>query len=168
MAEPTEKVEIVLSKEQYKTLLKLLYIVDYLLDRGSISEFRTPGSRNEACDLLKQIYEYSDRLNLPKSLSLATLTSETRFTDEEQIKLLQQFESDLRNVAQGILASDFAKRDLKRMLDAIGDNDFESTLLKRKLVSRRAAVYEKEFESNGADNLRFKMFHKIGSSTKDS
>jgi|GEM_PF-1796539 len=164
----TDKVELVLSTEQYKILLKLLHFADYVADSGLISEFKTINDRNELFDVLRTIYECGDQANLPTSLSLTTITSRVRFSDEEEIRLMRQVESDLEHIARQIFASYFAKRDLKKVLDAVGDDNIDSKILKSDLISKRAKIYRKEFESNGIKNLRFKMFHKLSCDGSDS
>jgi hypothetical protein len=162
-----DKVEIKLSTEQYETLIKFLYFADYVFDRGFISEFRSIDDRDKLYDLLTQVYKCGDQVNLPKSFSFSA-TSEVRFSDEESIRLMRQVESDIEDIARHIFARDFAKQDLKKLLDAIGDDDINSMFLKNELIQKRAQIYIKEFENNGIKNLRFKMFYKITDDESDT
>ena len=163
-----DKVEIKLSTEQYETLIKFLYYADYWAVGGFMSEFKSTDDRNKLFDLLTKIYECGDKINLPKSFSMSTMTSEVRFSDEESIRLMRQVESDIEDIARHIFARDFAKQDLKKLLDAIGDDDINSMFLKNELIQKRAQIYIKEFENNGIKNLRFKMFYKITDDESDT
>jgi len=161
LGENMDKVEIKLSAEQYETLIKFLYYADYWAVNGFMSEFIRTDDRNKLFDLLTKIYECGDKINLPKSFSMSTMTSEVRFSDEESIRIMRQVESDVEDIARHIFARDFAKQDLKKLLDAIGDHGIDSKLLKSKLIKKRAQTYIREFENNGIKNLRFKMFYKV-------
>jgi hypothetical protein len=162
-----DKVEIKLSTEQYETLIKFLYYADCWADRGFMSEFKNTDDRNKLFDLLTKIYECGDKINLPKSFSFST-TSYVRFSDEESIRLMRQVDSDVEDIARNIFACYFAKQDLKKLLDAIGDDDIDSKFRKSELIQKRAQIYIKEFENNGIKNLRFKMFYKITDDESDT
>jgi hypothetical protein len=164
----TDKIEIKLSAEQYTTLIRFLYFADYFADRGFMSEFKSNERRNDLYGLLTQIYECGDKINLPKSFTMTTITSSVRFSDEEEGRLRRQVESDIEDIARHIFARDFAKRDLKKLLDAINAEElrntdvyFEAVMSERDTIWKRMKLYIKEFEDNGIKNLRFKMFYKL-------
>jgi hypothetical protein len=164
----TDKIEIKLSEDQYKTLIKFLYFADYCADRGFMSEFKNTDDRNKLFDVITHIYEYGDRMNLPKSLSMTSIASQVRFSDEEESRLRRQIESDLEDIARNMFARDFAKRDLKKLLDVINaeklrntDVYLEAVMSERDTIWKRMKLYIKEFEDNGISNLRFKMFYKL-------
>jgi hypothetical protein len=168
LGENMDKIEIKLSAEQYETLIKFLYYADYWAVSGFVSEFKSTNDRNKLFDLLNKIYECGDNINLPKSFSMSTMTSEVRFSDEEYIRLMRQVESDVEDIARHSLARDFAKQDLKKLLDVIGDDGIDSKLLKSELIHKRAQTYIREFENNGIKNLRFRMFYKITDDENDT
>ena len=142
-------------------MIKLLYFADYVAYYGFLSEFKSTSARDKLYDLITQIYECGDQTNLPKSLSMSTIASQIRFLDEEGNRLMREAESDLQNIARHVLAWEFAKKDLRKLLDAIGDDNIESMCSQNKLISKRAIRYINEFERNGIKNLRFRMFYEI-------
>ena len=163
----TDNVEIKLSKEQYETLIKFLYFADYCADRGFMSEFKSTDDRNKLFDVITHMYEYGDRINLPKSFSMTSMASEVRFSEDEALRLQKQVEADIEDIARNCFAYNFAKQDLKKMLNALGDDDIELIIMKRELISKRAQIYIKEFENNGINNLRFKMFYNLRDDESD-
>lgn len=170
-----DKIEIKLSEDQYETLIKFLYFAVYCAGRGFISEFKSTDDRNKLLDVVNYIYECGDRMNLPKSFSMASITSQVRFSEEEERRLMLQTESDLEYIARNIFARDFAKRDLKKLLDVMNpeklrDTDvyFEAVMDERDRIWKRMKLYIKEFEDNGISNLRFKMFYKITDDESDT
>jgi hypothetical protein len=137
-----------------------------------MSEFKSTNDRNKLFDLLNKIYECGDNINLPKSFSMSTMTSEVRFSDEEHIRLMRQVESDLEDIARYIFAREFAEQDLKPLL-LNPENDphtLEETFNEwnRRRIHERADIYRAEFKKNGIKNLRFKMFYKITDDESDT
>jgi hypothetical protein len=168
LGENMDEIEIKLSGDQYKTLLKFLYFADYCANGGFISEFKSSPDSNKLFDVVNYIYECGDRMNLPKSFSMTSITSHVRFSDEEESRLRLQIQSDLEHIARNIFANYFAKRDLKKFLDVMNpeklrDTDvyLDAVMDERDEIWKRMKRYIKEFEDNGINNLRFKMFYKI-------
>ncbi len=155
-----DKVEIKLSAEQYKILIKLLYFADYWANSGFMSEFKNTNDRNKIFNLLTKIYGCGDKINLPKSIT-SIMTRELPFSNKESTRFMRQVESDLEDIARNIFARAFAEQDLKKLLAAFGNDDIEFDILKRELIQKKAQIYIKEFENNGIKNLRFKMFYKL-------
>ncbi len=155
------EVEIKLSKEEYKTFLKFLYFADYCASLGLIADIKDTNEKNRLFDILTKIYKLGDKLDIPKSMSLTSMASEVRFSEEESLKRKQQVESDLDNIAQIILAQEFAKKDLNfSKNDHLFDHE-GGWMTKNELISERMQKYLKEFKKNGISNLRFKMFYNL-------
>jgi len=155
------ELELKLSEDQYKILIRFLYFADYCAWHGLISEFKDSEDREVLFNVIEKIYKLGDKLNLPKSISLNSVASEVRFTEEESLKRKQRVKLDLNNIAKLILAGEFAKRDFNlsnndMLLDREGG--WES---KNRLISERMRPYLKEFNENGISNLRFKMFYHL-------
>ena len=155
------EVEIKLSKEQYKIFIKFLYFGDYCAWNPLISTFKDTDDKDKLVDVIEKIYKLGDKLNLPKSFSLTSMTHEVRFTEEESHKLQQQISVDLDNIAWLILAHEFAERDINRSTKEMCFDHEGGWLAKDSLITERMSPYLKEFKENGISNLRFKMFYHL-------
>jgi hypothetical protein len=155
------EIEFRLSEEQYKILIRFLYFADYYAWHGLISEFKDSEDRDILFNVIQKIYNLGDKLNLPKSISLTSVASEVRFTEEESLKRKQRVEHDLENIAKLVFANEFAKRDLNLPKnDWLFDREGRWET-KDRLISERIRRYLKEFNENGISNLRFKMFYHL-------
>lgn len=153
-----KEVEIKLTKEQYKMLVKHLYFSDYSVDRGLNSNFQNTEEKNKLFDLLKYLYSFGSKFNLPETISLATIASPLPMSEEENLRLLKMTEADFEKIMTIVLSRKFAERDLNlpqndKLFDYEG-----GWMSKNELVGERMQSYIKEFEENGIENLRFKLF----------
>jgi len=153
-----KKINIELNKEQYKTLIEFLYIADYLADNGFVSKFKNSNEKNKLFELLEYLYSFGKKFGFPKSLSLATTTSEIPLTKDEVLALLKNTEATLYQVAQHIFAQKFAKRNLNLSKNEHLFDHEGGWMIKDKLILEHMQTYIQEFKENGIANLKFKLF----------
>ena len=132
-----DEVEIKLSKEEYKTFLKFLYFADYCASSDLISNFKDTDEKNKLFDIITKIYKLGDKLDIPKSISLTSLASEVRFSEEESLRCKQKVKSDLDNIAQIILAQEFAEKDLNLPQNNHLFDHENGCMTKNELISER-------------------------------
>lgn len=161
------EIELKLSEEQYNILIRFLYFADYCAWCGLILEFKDSEDRDILVNVIEKIYQLGDKFNLPKSISLTSMASEVRFTEEESLKRKQRVELDLDNIAKLVFAGEFAKKDLNLPKnDWLFDHEggWET---KDRLITEHMQPYIKEFKENGISNLKFKMFYNLPSDESD-
>lgn len=153
-----DEIKIKLTKEQYKILVKHLYFSDYSVDRGLSSDFQETEEKNKLFDLLKYLYSFRSKFNLPETISLATITSPLPMSEKENLRLLKRTEADFEKIMTTILSRKFAERDLNLPPNNKLFNHEGGWMSKNELVGEKMQLYIKEFEENGIENLRFKLF----------
>lgn len=152
-----EKIKIELDKEQYKAMIELLYIADYLANSGLVSRYKSGDARNRLFDLLEYFYSFGKQFGFHESLSLATITSQIPLSEKDARSALKNTETAIERGMWHLLAQEFAKRDLgipqnNRLFDHEG-----GWMTKRELITKRMQIYLKEFGESGITNLRFKF-----------
>jgi hypothetical protein len=105
-----KEIEIKLTKDQYKSLIKLLFIADYCTFTELISFFEGTKERNKRFEVLEKIYKAGKKLDMPEENHLWTSIP---LKDKEFQEYKKTIEDDFENIANLIFAKKFAKRDLK-------------------------------------------------------
>jgi len=140
-----KKVSLELSPEQYKELLKLVYVGDWVIDETENivmnDMVQTILSKAEEAGL-KGLVEFNKEQNIfVPSLQL----------DEEVIDIINDYEDDC---FWDTLIFGLAERDAEKDLgDDIDDKPLEEKL---ELLEPYTKKYIKEFEENGLDNVKVK------------
>jgi len=160
-------VEIALSREEYKILLRFLFFADYCVSSGFNSDFIETYDKEKLFEILEKLYTLGDSIGCPKSTCLNSLTSSVRFSQDEVLKQQKQVERDLERIAYAILAQEFALREL-HLPKKDHLFDFEGGwMIKDELIRQRMKPYIREFQENGLSNLRLKLFHSLPTEEND-
>ncbi len=159
-------VDIKLSREQYETLIEVLYFADFCVSSDLVSGFKDTDSKNRLLDVITVVNSCGDELDLPKTSSSTSIASEVRFSEAEALKRKQDVEHDLYNIAWNIVAYEFARRDLEPSLLSSESGDLPLCMkasgeLNTRWVCKSAKKYKTEFKKNGFSNLRIKSFYKV-------
>lgn len=158
------EIEFKLSKEQYKTLVKVLYLADYCVSSDLISDFRGNDESDKLYEVLNKIYGLGADLDLPKSISLTSKT-EVPFSEEDAFKYKSRLENDFYDIVWNTLGYEFAKRKLTSVLldTDKGPHMHIETYdeINDRWIQEAAKRYRAEFVKNGISHLRFRRFYKL-------
>lgn len=143
-----EEVEIKLSKEEYLSLVRILFFVDFLSFDDYITYLKRVDWEGNISGLLKKIYKLSDQLKITKDINLRSYP----FTNEEFEMYKNFVKEEIKNIGRIFLAREFSKR------EDVSGGDSPAACEKYQFIKKK---YLKEFKKNGIDNLRFKLFYKV-------
>ncbi len=143
----SNKVKIELSEKQYKNLLKLVYLGEW------VSQSYNEEPSEELADAVQAIYEASKGNKLENLIELDEKSKQYFPTAEMEENMLEYIDEYDDNVFWDELVDRMAERDFINELgeDTVGKMSFEDRIEKEDPFIEK---YEDEFGKNGIDNLK--------------
>lgn len=139
------KVNIQFSTEQFKELIKLIYIGDWVIDDAENIMLN---------DMVQQIFSKAEEAGLKSMIEYnndLNLFMPTADLDEEVVEVIDGYEQECfwDHLIYSLAERDI-EQELKEKFKHISDEE------KLELIEKYSKKYEKEFESNGVENLIIK------------